>query len=315
MTNHVTHEHERRAKAVQIAQENRSASLREVVLAELRLPSLPRKRVAAGALVMRPETELESVYFVIDGRIRLYRLTPSGEQVFQGELGPGDCLKCPKILFQHECHAFAEAIIDTTLEVLPKLLFDRLRRDSMLFNQILVRELSDQMADLDRRLYENSVMPMKVRLHAELLRMSRRRRDGALIISPPPTHQDLACRIGSQREAVTKELTQLERDGVLTRSRTVIRLIREKALRKEIAAWNDEALPPVISTIDVRISADPAERTREDWKTEEQELHAIQQDCSSHPCDFAHRHWRRDGMGSSSSRSRRSRAGHDGFVA
>ncbi len=39
----------------------------------------------------------------------------------------------------------------------------------MAFNQILVREITHQAVDLDQRLYEASVMPMKVRLHAELL--------------------------------------------------------------------------------------------------------------------------------------------------
>ena len=217
--------------------ENLRVSLREVVLAELKLSSLPRKQVAAGTLVMQPETAPDSLYFVMDGRIRLYRLAPTGEQVFQGDLGPGDCLKCPKILGHHECHAFAEAIVDTTLEVLSKPLLNHLRKDSVHFNQILVRELSDQMADLDRRLYENSVMPMKVRLHAELLRIARRRRDGALIISPPPTHLDLACRIGSQREAVSKELKRLEREGVITRSRAAIHLAREDVLKEEIMDW------------------------------------------------------------------------------
>ena len=241
MMHDMIHYHDRTAMPETAgALENPRASLREVALAELNLPSLPRKRVAAGTLVMRPETATESIYFVMDGRIRLYRLAPTGEQVFQGELGPGDCLKCPKILGHHECHAFAEAIVDTTLEVLSKPLFDHLRRDSVHFNQILVRELSNQMADLDRRLYESSVMPMKVRLHAELLRISRRRRDGALIISPPPTHQDLACRIGSQREAVSKELKRLERDGVITRSRGAIQIVREGVLRQEITDWNDE---------------------------------------------------------------------------
>src|SRR5690348_8825085 len=87
------------------------ASLREVVLAELNLPSLPRRRVCAGTLIMRPEAATESLYFVMDGKIRLYRLAPTGEEVFQGELGPGESLKCPRILGQHECHTFAEAIV------------------------------------------------------------------------------------------------------------------------------------------------------------------------------------------------------------
>jgi len=83
-------------------------------------------------------------------------------------------------------------------------------------------------------------MPMRVRLHAELLRISRRRRDGVLIICPPPTHQDLASRIGSQREAVSRELKRLERDGVITRGRATIHLVREGVLRQEIVDWDDE---------------------------------------------------------------------------
>jgi CRP/FNR family transcriptional regulator, cyclic AMP receptor protein len=90
-------------------------------------------------------------------------------------------------------------------------------------------------------------MPMKVRLHAELLRISRRRRDGTLVISPPPTHQDLACRIGSQREAVSKELKRLESGVVIARGRAVIHLVREDVLRTEIADWNDDTARESVS--------------------------------------------------------------------
>jgi CRP-like cAMP-binding protein len=124
----VTGQHEPTAilKALASPLDTTGASLREVVLAELKLPSLPRKRVSAGTLIMRPETATESLYFVMNGRVRLYRLAPTGEQVFQGELGPGDCLKCPRIVAQQECYAFAEASVDSTLEVLSKSLFDGL---------------------------------------------------------------------------------------------------------------------------------------------------------------------------------------------
>ena len=43
-----------------------------------------------------------------------------------------------------------------------------------------------------------------------------------LSFRPPPTHQDLAGRIGSQREAVSKELRRLEKDGVIMRGRAAI---------------------------------------------------------------------------------------------
>jgi CRP-like cAMP-binding protein len=190
-------------------------------------------------MIMHPDAATEALYFIVDGRLRLYRLAPGGEEVFQGELGPGDCLKCPRILCKHECHTFAEAIFESTLEVLSKSLFDRLTRDSIVFNQRLVQDIAKEMVDLDQRFYETSVMPMKVRLHAELLRISRRRSDGLLLISPPPTHQDLANRIGSQREAVSKELIRLERGSVIRRTRASIHLVRQDVLRQEVANWND----------------------------------------------------------------------------
>jgi CRP-like cAMP-binding protein len=220
---------------------NERASLREVALAELQMQSLPRKCVAAGTMIMHPEVATEALYFVLNGRVRLYRLAPGGEEVFQGELGPGDCLKCPRILCEHECHTFAEAIVETTMEVMSRALFDRLMKESVAFSRRLVQDIASQMVDLDQRFYETSVMPMKVRLHAELLRISRRRRDGLLLISPPPTHQELAIRIGSQREAVSKELSRLVKDRVIMRSRAAIHLIREDVLRKEITDWNNDA--------------------------------------------------------------------------
>jgi CRP-like cAMP-binding protein len=192
-------------------------------------------------MIMHPDVVTDALYFVVNGRIRLYRLAPSGEEVFQGELGPGDCLKCPRILGMHECHTFAEAVVGSTLDVLSRPLFDHLIRESVAFNQCLVQEISNEMVRLDQRFYETSVMPMKVRLHAELLRISRRRSDGLLLISPPPTHQDLANRIGSQREAVSKELRRLERGSVIRRTRASIHLVREDVLRQEVANWNDDS--------------------------------------------------------------------------
>jgi len=82
-------------------------------------------------------------------------------------------------------------------------------------------------------------LPMKVRLHAELLRLARRQPDGLLSIEPPPTHQDLAVRIGSQREAVSKELARLSRLGVVHYNRSSIVLVDEDALRKEITDWTE----------------------------------------------------------------------------
>ncbi len=52
---------------------------------------------------------------------------------------------------------------------------------------------------------EFSTLDVRGRIHAELLRLARPERGGAdRVISPPPTHAELAARVSCQREAVTR---------------------------------------------------------------------------------------------------------------
>ena len=212
------------------------SSLRNVALSELHIRALPRRCYAEGAEIIGADAQMRSVYFIVEGRVRLYRLSPVGEEVFYSEIGAGDCLVSPP-LADGSRPTLAQAMADTTVEILSTQQFVKLMTESVAFNRALVSEMSKRIMQLDRRLYEATALPMKVRLHAELLRLARCQGDGTLSIEPPPTHQDLAVRIGSQREAVSKELARLSRLGVLRYSRSSIALVNEHALRKEIADW------------------------------------------------------------------------------
>ncbi len=203
-------------------------SLRDVVLLELQVASLPRNHYRAGAVILAPDIEAQPACFcIVKGRVRLYWISPIGEEIYYDELGPGDCVK--PILSSGEDHRpmFARTLIDTTVEILSETACTELMERSLPFNKALVRDLSRRIAYLDRRLYEATALPMKVRLQTELLRLAQRQSDGTLAIRPPPTHRDLAIKIGSQREAVSKELARLARDGMLRRTRTAIVLLQE----------------------------------------------------------------------------------------
>ena len=66
---------------------------------------------------------------------------------------------------------------------------------------------------------EFSTLGVPNRIHAELLRLARRpnsRRAGRI---SQPTHAEIAARISTHRGAVTRELKQLERKGVIERNR------------------------------------------------------------------------------------------------
>jgi CRP-like cAMP-binding protein len=67
------------------------------------------------------------------------------------------------------------------------------------------------------RIVEFSTLGVRNRIHAELLRLARKvsQTDGRVVIQDPPTHAEIASRVTTHREAVTKELKHMEALGLV----------------------------------------------------------------------------------------------------
>lgn len=101
----------------------------------------------------------------------------------------------------------------------------------------LVRSLSD-------RVVEFSTLGVSNRIHGELLRLAREHgiEGNRATIKPAPTHADIAARVSSRREAVTRELAALTRRGILNKRRGTLDVIdveRLEALVRDVADADD----------------------------------------------------------------------------
>ena len=72
---------------------------------------------------------------------------------------------------------------------------------------------------LTERVFEFSALAVNNRIHAELLRLARDHMtaENTAAIQPAPTHAEIASRISTHREAVTRELSRLSRAGIVVR--------------------------------------------------------------------------------------------------
>jgi CRP-like cAMP-binding protein len=72
---------------------------------------------------------------------------------------------------------------------------------------------------LTTRVYEFSALAVSNRIQAELLRLAKLApQDGKFVrIAAAPTHSEIASRISTHREAVTRELNRLSRLGIIER--------------------------------------------------------------------------------------------------
>lgn len=176
------------------------------------------------------------VYFIMSGEVRVLVRTVSGRELILGEMRAG--------LFFGELAAIDEvrrsanviALTPSAMCIMPAPLFRELLHASPLVNDRLLRLLAGRVRELSARLTEHSVLDLKHRLYSEILRLSTPRASGAgeRVISPPPFHHVLASRIGCRREQVTRELSRLSAEGVVTKTRGALVIQRPEILQGRI---------------------------------------------------------------------------------
>ncbi len=104
--------------------------------------------------------------------------------------------------------------------------FQLMLRQHASFAARLAIDLAHSVVHLTERVYEFAALETRFRLYGQVLRLANGALEegGEIVIAPAPTHAELAEMIGAQREAVTRELNYLVREGVLRleRARIVI---------------------------------------------------------------------------------------------
>ncbi|WP_270935163.1 Crp/Fnr family transcriptional regulator [Falsiroseomonas oryzae] len=188
------------------------------------------------------------VFLVAEGTVRVVLRTTSGQEVIFGDLGAGQFFGEMAALDGAPRSASVTALHQTRLCRLPGEAFVDIALRSPPIGLRLLRMLVGRLRTNDERLVELAALPVKLRLGAELLRLSRRRGEdaaGERVVSPPLPQHVLAARIGARREAVSRELGALARDGLVEVTPRAITLPRPEVLRALIdAELRDAAARP-----------------------------------------------------------------------
>jgi CRP/FNR family cyclic AMP-dependent transcriptional regulator len=198
-------------------------------------PSARWQTVAAGELVLDFGDTSTEVFIVADGVVRVVVRTELGQEVILGELGSGEIFGEMAAIDGAPRSASVTALHPTRLCRIPASQFMQLVLRFPEIGLRLLRVLTARLRMQDERMTELALLPARLRLAAELLRLSRPRSNGtARVISPPLPHHVLASRIGARRETVTLALADLARANLVQVSPQAIVLPRPDALRQAI---------------------------------------------------------------------------------
>lgn len=192
------------------------------------------RRVQPGEAVIDYDDTTDEVFLIISGTVRIAVHSASGQEVILGEAGAGEIFGEMAAIDGLSRSANVTAVHSSVLCCLPRAIFLDLVLKTPPAGLQLLRLLTSRLRLLDARNVEMAVLPVRHRLVAELLRLGRPREDGQLRITPPPPQHVLAARIGARREAVSRELSAMAREGMATVTRQSILLPKPDALREAL---------------------------------------------------------------------------------
>jgi CRP-like cAMP-binding protein len=191
-------------------------------------------------LIVGHEEPSRTVFFLVTGRVRVSVYSSTGKRVTYTDIDAGEMFGEFAAIDGEPRSASVEATHTSLIASMSPDLFWEMLHSHPEVNEAVLRRLTRKARSLSRQLYEFSTLSARDRLRLELLRLasgSLNEKDTA-IVKDAPTHEDLATRIGSQRETVSREMAELATMGIIEQERRILTIKNVSALRRLV----DEAL-------------------------------------------------------------------------
>lgn len=185
----------------------------------------PYKRFAAGEIIYHMEDPADALYFIRDGMVKISMYFPNGKEMILGLLGQYDIFGELLLLESERRPNQAEAVVDTTLIVMPEEDFQRLLAQYPKIAMKFIQVMSTRLWQAQQWQAEVGAFDAPGRLANLLLRLANDfgvTGERGTVIDLNLTQQDLAKMIGATRETVSHCLARLLEYGAVRRRRAPI---------------------------------------------------------------------------------------------
>jgi CRP-like cAMP-binding protein len=184
-------------------------------------------RYTKGEEIAGDHESTTDVFFILAGTVRVTSSTTAGREVIFNDISTGSIFGEFSAIDRLPRSASGVALTDCTLARMPAAAFFGLLHEENAIAVHLVELLVRRARSASERVFEVSALAVRERLRRELMRLatvSGKKEGCSVSIVPAPTHYEIAARIGSHREAVTREINRLELEKVLEVGRRSIRI-------------------------------------------------------------------------------------------
>ncbi len=184
--------------------------------------------IARGDYIYLPEEKMDSIYFILKGKIKLGTYRNAETEVITAILYEGDVFSELSILGNHTRNDFAMAMENAIVVGFTQEKLKTIMADFPEFSVLMMKIMGERVTEMHERLESLIFMDSQSRIIDFLVRSVEKRgqRMGyEWILRNFYTHQDIANLTSTSRQSVTMILNKLRKDNIIQfdRKRMLIR--------------------------------------------------------------------------------------------
>ena len=183
--------------------------------------------------IFTPGDPDDQLYFLLSGTVRLYKIYGDYKEATTALLKDGGVFGKLNLVEGRWQDVFAEVVTEARVASIQKASIERVIKNDPGFALKLFSSLSERLRQSDEVIESLLHGEVSTRLATLLMNLCERFGEAnasGTLIDVRLTHQDLANMVASTREAVSKVMSEFQRDGVIeSRNRRIV-ILNEKAI-------------------------------------------------------------------------------------
>jgi CRP-like cAMP-binding protein len=175
-------------------------------------------RIPKGAAVFEQGETARAFYVLLNGRLKVMKLTPDGQQVLIRFVVPGDIYGIAKALNREDYPATATALVDSVTLAWDMAIWDDFMARHPSFARNVMQMMGQRIQEAHTRLKEMATQDVEHRVAHAVLRLvnqSGRKVEEGVLVDFPVTRQEIAEASGTTMHSVSRVLSAWENAGLV----------------------------------------------------------------------------------------------------
>jgi CRP/FNR family transcriptional regulator len=179
-----------------------------------------------GIELLTAGDRISEIYFVLSGRVRLYRLSSDGREQILGDVISGEVFNLAPVFTKEGINpANARTIEKTLLFSINTHEFVRLAQKDLRLSQNIIHHLAERLVVFSELLEQFSLHSVRARLARYLINQANNP-----ATQPRRTQDEIASRLGTVRDVIGRILKDFTSEGLIRRERNQIILLDRKQM-------------------------------------------------------------------------------------